>query len=207
MKSAKYQYLIFDLDGTLANTSKGIFCSINYALKKIKAKNVLFEKQLIGPSPKTIYFNYFKLSENLANKAVFFHRDYNDKYGYKKSQLYSSEIKVLKKLSRNYKLGIVTLKKETTAKKLLKFHKIDTFFCFVYGITDNESVTKSSLLNKAINEQKIKRCIYIGDTQSDYDAAKKLGIDFCFVSYGFGDLKNSSNHLTAEKFNDFCDLF
>ena len=36
----KYQLVIFDLDGTLLNTSKGIFNSVRYAEKELKLKPI-----------------------------------------------------------------------------------------------------------------------------------------------------------------------
>ena len=37
-----------------------------------------------------------------------------------------------------------------------------------------------------MKKHNIENCVYIGDTQGDYEAAQDAGIDFIWCAYGFG---------------------
>ena len=49
----------------------------------------------------------------------------------------------------------------------------------------------------------LKAPIYVGDTQGDYDACKKVGVPFVWVSYGFG--KTDDDEYFA-RIDDFAEL-
>ena len=67
-----YNYILFDLDGTLTDPAEGITNSVSYALEKfgiiVSDKRELYK--FIGPPLVDSFMEYYGFSEEDANKAV-----------------------------------------------------------------------------------------------------------------------------------------
>ena len=74
----KYQYILFDLDGTITESAPGILNSVRYALKKmgfsIRDEEELL--QFIGPPLVDSMKKYYGMNEEQAEQAVVFYREY-----------------------------------------------------------------------------------------------------------------------------------
>ena len=85
----KYNYLFFDLDGTLTDSRLGITNSVAYALKKmnlpIPEDSVLMK--FLGPPLVESFQNYCGLQEKAALEAVDIYREYFSTKG-----LYENEV-------------------------------------------------------------------------------------------------------------------
>jgi len=187
----KYKLVIFDLDGTLADTSEGIKESHKFT-NIVMGKEILDESVLDniigGPLSKT-YQEKFGYSENDTRKAIRIYRKYYAEIGYKKSELYSGMIDCLSSLREsNYLLAVATLKAENLAKKLLKYLRSDYFFDLIYGMDNYDTRTKKDLIEMCMDKLQIDRenTILIGDSKYDAEGAEQAGIDFIGVTYGFG---------------------
>ena len=68
----KYKLIIFDLDGTLLDTSKGIFNSVRYAEKMMGFEPLKDDKlkEFVGPPPKDMYMKDYGISEYDATILV-----------------------------------------------------------------------------------------------------------------------------------------
>lgn len=64
---------------------------------------------------------------------------------------------------------------------------------------------KSGMLHRLAESYRLKRAVYVGDTQGDQDAAREAGMDFAFVRYGFGSVTAPS--LLFEGFADLVAYF
>ena len=76
--SEKYQLIIFDLDGTLLDTSPGIYNSVRYAEKQMGFAPIPDEqlREFVGPPPKQMYMRKYGVDEETALAAVRWHREY-----------------------------------------------------------------------------------------------------------------------------------
>lgn len=197
-----FRDIIFDFDGTLANTKKGVKNSVKFALKSIGIKKYKITNDVIGPTPFFVYKNMFGLDESMAKKAVFYHRKYSVEKAYRTARIYPGVKKTLIKLKKaNVRLHIASLKKESVIYKILQKNRIMNYFDSIVGITDNETATKTDLLNSFIKSNCItNRALYVGDTNADFLSSKEVGLEFCFAKYGFGQLdstpKYSINHFS-----------
>jgi phosphoglycolate phosphatase-like HAD superfamily hydrolase len=62
---------------------------------------------------------------------------------------------------------------------------------------------KSDLIKDIIHENKLKDCLYVGDTTEDIDSAHKAGLKCAVVIYGFGNnIKNYKADYFLEKFEE-----
>jgi len=216
MINSKYKSVIFDLDGTLLDTSKGIFNSVRYAESKMGFTPIL-EEQLnlfVGPPPSEMYQKLQGVTEQIAMEATKYHREYAREKGYLEAIVYDELIELLQKLkSDGILLGVATLKAHDITIKLLNHFQLSDYFDAIVGIDAGESLTKADTIKIALNKCEIsdvKQSVLIGDSKYDAIGATEVGCDFIGVTYGFGftsftqidEFKNVGYVDRVEQLND-----
>lgn len=192
-----YNVVLFDLDGTLIDSSEGIFNSIRYAEEKLNL-NRLDDRMLpefVGPPPTKSYQKFHGLDEDVAKIATKYHREYSMKKGMYESQIYPGIKELLMELKKkDYYLSVATLKSQAIAEKILQHFGIFHLFDSVVGIDVDEELTKAKIieiaLDKIVAAEKI--AVMVGDSESDAIGAYEANVDFIGVTYGFG-FKNQHN--------------
>ncbi len=190
----KYSNLIFDLDGTLTDSAKGITRSVQYALNKYGINASEEElKPFIGPPLHLSFIKEYGFSEKEAFKAVEHYRDYYRETGIFENQLYPSVAKMLEAFNNNgAKLFIATSKPTVFAEKILKHFAIDNYFNIIAGSNlDGTRVEKKEVigyvLNNTVNADK-GETVMIGDREHDIRGAQTWKLDSIAVTYGYGSL-------------------
>ena len=185
----QYNYIIFDFDGTINNTSAGIYAIFTKVLEHfgIDASRVDLS-QHIGP-PLIDSYTHLVGEDNCAQAIELHKKVYDEINAIEDSCLYDGIVEVLTKLrqSGKYVMAIASSKYEPHAITSLKYHKIDQFFDYVYGQTDRRGF-KAEVLRQLIDDNGFVRskCLMIGDTLHDVQGAHDCGIDVVAVTYGFG---------------------
>jgi len=115
--------VLFDLDGTLADSKGGIFSSIRYALDKMGVacpeEKVLMT--FLGPPLHDSFMNTMGMSEEDATKAVALYREHYAPIGMFNFTLYPGVETMLKKLTQSgRRCYLATSKPEVYAKEILK---------------------------------------------------------------------------------------
>lgn len=187
----KYKLVIFDLDGTIADTSPGILKSIRYTQKKMNLPEISLEKMYshIGPPMTESYNSNFGLTGEKLNQAISYHKEYAMKQGYKEIKLYDGIVELLDTLRNNGIItAVATLKAQTTTLKIFEHFGISEKFDIIKGVEPINPKTKAQLLEDCIAESYCKKseCVLIGDSKYDAIGAEQVGIDFIGVTYGFG---------------------
>jgi len=190
-----FEYILFDLDGTITDSGEGITKSVQYALKyfDILVNNLEDLRKFIGPPLKESFKEYYKFDEEKANIALVKYREYYADKGIYENDLYDGIIEVLDKLKENGKIIILaTSKPEVYANKILEYFKIDKYFTFVAGSDFEETrVKKGDVIKYALEGAKISdlsKVIMVGDREHDIIGAKENNIKSIGVLYGFGDV-------------------
>lgn len=187
----KYDLIIFDLDGTIMDTSDGIINCYNYTAKIFNRNELDREKfkGIIG-SPLTDGFkNNYSMNDQEVKEAVKIYRRRYEEKGIYEATSYQGIPELLKKLKdNNYKTAVATLKLEKFAKKMLRDQNIDQYFDLIYGTNQEDSLKKHDLINKAVSTLNIEKnkVVLIGDSFYDSVGAKTANVDFIGVSYGLG---------------------
>ena len=186
-----YHTVIFDLDGTLADTSEGIYNCIRYAQMKMGLPPITSEQMRshIGPPMHESYERNFHLSGADLEKAVSFHKEYALTKGLFEASLYDGIPKLLSQLKeQGFHVAVATLKYEETAQKMLTFLKIAHYFDVICGTLSDVKLTKAQLLEKCIQlcHGTKETSLLVGDSSYDALGAHDAGIDFLGVTYGFG---------------------
>ena len=184
-----YKYIIFDFDGTINNTSPGIYATFTEVLSHfgVDVSNIDLSRH-IGPPLADSYAHLVGSAQ--CEQAIKLHKEvYARNNALYNSFLYDGIVDVLEQLSKSgkYTLAIASSKYEPHAVESLAYHKIGKYFSCVYGQTDRRGF-KEEVLRQLIDDNGWSRCecLMIGDTLHDVEGAHANGIDVVAVTYGFG---------------------
>ena len=212
MEINMYDYLLFDLDGTLTDPAEGITNSVTHALKKWNIE-VSDKKELycfIGPPLSASFKKYYGFSEEDALKCVEYYRDYFRDKGIFENKVYVGIPELLKKLKGSGKtLVLATSKPEKFAKVILDHFDLAKYFDFVAGASMDESRNKKEdVIRYALSLAEISdvsKAVMIGDREQDILGAKINGLESIGVLYGYGDIAEhtaAGATYIAEKVDD-----
>ena len=191
----KYQYVLFDFDGTIFNTSQGIFKSfdkvVEYYSLDVPDKSVY--NTMVGPPLRESLSRVFKIPEKELTHAMEVYRKYYSASGMFEVQVYDGVIPLINSLHKEgKKVFVATSKPEIFAKQILERQNMLNLFDFVAGsdIEESSRVSKSDVIRFLLKEMNLEdkkdECVLIGDTHFDVAGAKAVGIDCIGILYGFG---------------------
>lgn len=180
----KYRYLLFDLDGTLIDTTEGVYKCAQHALKHFEI-NVGFDelKPIFGPPLKQSFMSLFKLNEQDASRAVEIYLERYQLFGAQESKVFPEVPQLLKDLkSAGYKIGVATSKYEGHAIASLEYYNIANLFDYITGANIDETISKKhEVIEEALKRFGACNCrndvLMIGDMKYDIIGAKTAGID------------------------------
>lgn len=186
-----YTTALFDLDGTLLDTTEGVIESVKYAAKKLGCSELPYETllQFVGPPIQASFIKYYNFSVADAQQAANIFRNYYKEQAMFKAIPYDGIYELCSALrSHNIKLAVATYKREDYAIQLLKHFGFDKYFDVMHGADNNNVLTKSDIIMLCVSEldSKPSECVLIGDSIYDAKGAQEAGIDFLGVTYGFG---------------------
>lgn len=191
-----YNTILFDLDGTLTDSSPGIINSVIYALNKygIDATDNPKLKKFLGPPLVDSFKDYFDFSDEKAAEAVTFYREYFSTKGLLENNVYSGITELLDELkSLGKKLIVATSKPEPFTYRILEHFDLMKYFDFVAGSNlDNTRSKKAEVISYALsscNITDLSDVVMIGDREHDIIGANQIGIDSIGVLYGYGSLQ------------------
>ena len=185
---ALYQYIIFDLDGTLIKSEEGLYDSITYALEKsgVDPGDRKDMKRMIGPVLWESFQKFYNMSAEEADRAV-----------------YEGVVQMLEALRNAGRiLLVVTAKPRDMAEIVLNHTGIDQYFQAVIGpAREDKKTDKGSLLKKALSflattrtdHFQVERTVMVGDRMFDMEGAGEAGIRSIGVLYGYGDRQELIN--------------
>jgi phosphoglycolate phosphatase len=189
----KFDFLIFDLDGTLVDSQKDLASALNltrkdYCLKPLSVDEV---RSYVGNGLKVLVQKAIpEIDENLVLEAV---EKLNDHYAdcyLDETVPYQGICEMLETL-KNAKKAILTNKPERFSRGIVKKMGWDGHFLEIYGGDSMEGIRKPDPRVLFEVMKKIgadpKRTIMIGDGINDVKVAKAGGIASLAVFYGFSD--------------------
>lgn len=204
-----YDGILFDLDGTLWDSSYGVAEAWNIVLSRYPELGIAISVEdvrgCMGLPMDEIGKKLFPglsplLQKKLMDECCVTENDYLAQHG---GILYKGVEETLNKLHENHKLFIVSNCQDGYIECFLKAHHLfDRFDDFESW---GRSGYKKAENNRLIMERNgLKNAVYVGDTQMDADAAALAGLPFIFASYGFGNATRFDAQI--EQFADLLDL-
>jgi hypothetical protein len=188
-----YQIIVFDLDGTLLDTSEGLLAAFRETLKKcrleVPAESVLRES--IGPPfHQFLRRRYPALPEEevLRINDLFRGIYAQDDYLFR-AVPYDGIFDLWATLqAQKTVLAVATNKREDYARRLLIHMGFGRYTPYMYGTDFQNTLKKADVIRHCLFQSGInaEQALVVGDSSSDAYGAEALGIDFVGALYGFG---------------------
>lgn len=187
----KIDSIIFDLDGTLFDSSDLLLDAFNSAIKdKEDVQRPITQEELesvLGLNMQdsaAVLFPYMDREAQLRtmsaccrNQAIWVR-----KYG---GHIYENVQATLKKLSEKYKLYIVSNCPDGYIEAYLEYYRLEPYVSG-FSCSGVTGLSKAENIINIIKDYSLKDPIYVGDTQKDCDSADIADISFVYAAYGFG---------------------
>jgi phosphoglycolate phosphatase len=203
MTIATYSSLIFDLDGTIWDTSGTIDRSWNKALLRFAGLRPQFSLKeilsIMGKHHADILADLFPSAAKadaeacLAECYVEHREDIRENNAF---MLYKDAERVIRELAKTRSVFLVSNCDQPYLDLFLdKFSERESFSATLcHGATGKD---KASNIRQIVEEHELSKVAYIGDTATDAQAAKSAELPFIFANYGFGKVENSDHSISA----------
>ena len=188
----KYDLVLFDLDGTLLDTSEGILSAVRYTIAYYQLIPLSEERirRFIGPPIQNSFIHEYGVSPEMGNEYAAVFRDRYKDHDLLKAVLYPGIVETLMEMkSLGCKLAVATYKREDYALKLLDSFGLLLLFDVAHGSNFSGMQKKSDIIQMCIDEVGVtqkNKIVLVGDTESDRIGAQEVGVDFIAATYGFG---------------------
>lgn len=192
----KYDGILFDLDGTLWDSTQSIAISWALALKDAPdVREIPTQKELervMGMTAEDLMatlFPYLSKERHLElfDRCCQVENVYLREHG---GKLYPHLEETLEELSQQVPLFIVSNCNKEYIPCFLDAHKLHRYFqdweCI--GRTGKQ---KWENIRLVVERNGLRRPVYIGDTVLDQESAQKAGVPFLHAAYGFGQVEGA----------------
>lgn len=186
----KAELIIFDLDGTLIDSSEDIAWAVNMTLRQIGFEGLSYQaiKERIGWGVKMLLEKVLpEEKQDLLEEARSIFMGHYSGHLLVKSKLYPGVMDVLNHF-KNKKLAVATNKPFNLTEKILDGLNISGYFKKVVG---GDGVQNKKPAPEAIEiilrELRVspENSVFVGDSKIDIEAGKKAGIITIGAAYGF----------------------
>jgi phosphoglycolate phosphatase len=182
--------IIFDLDGTLVDTSRDITNALNYALKPYGLKDLTVEDtiKMVGEGitrliEKILGDGKSKIEDEVIKRFLEYYSEHLVDY----SSIYPHVRETLEKLD-GYKKAVISNKREYLSTKLLEKLDLLKYFDLVVG-SDTVVERKPSPVPVIYVFTRLGVTPYesmiVGDSNYDIEAGRKAGVKTVAVTYGY----------------------
>jgi phosphoglycolate phosphatase len=206
----KFDGIIFDLDGTLWDSTNNVALAWQAALDEVDYLDEVMTQERVRSITGMTYDAIFdKLFPDLSSaqraevQALCAKHELEILHT-RGGELYPALDETLAYLAGKYRLFIVSNCQSGYIEVFFKISQMEHYFaghqCF--GTKGNP---KAENIKDIVNDHNLKSPVYIGDTMGDYDSATKAGVPFIFADYGFGKVEEGQI-ATISNFGELKDL-
>ena len=192
----KYTTILFDLDGTLTRSEKGITRSALYAAEKMGFTGFTAEqfRVFIGPPLVMSFQQVVGMTPQQAEEATAHYRERFASVGYAENEVYTGIPALLRSLKKNgAKIAIATAKPQQFAQKIAEQFGMAPYLDEIVGPGfDNKHASKAGIVRRAA-ELLGGTPVMIGDRCYDVEGGRDNGMDTIGVAYGYGSRSELEN--------------
>lgn len=181
--------VLFDFDGTLADTVDGICATARTVLRAhgVPEGELSRVPQIIGPPFPQAFSLVFGLSEEEAAQVTAEYRAIYQDLGIKGWPLYPGVRALLEELrAAGRRLAVASSKREALVIKAVADNGVSDLFDVVLGKKSDDQVSKAQTIVRAIDELGLapRDAVMVGDRHHDVEAASACGVPCVGVTYG-----------------------
>ncbi|MDT5091215.1 MAG: phosphoglycolate phosphatase [Mycobacterium sp.] len=189
--TARPELVIFDLDGTLTDSARGIVSSFRYALSQV-GEPVPDDPDLagmvVGP-PMHHTLGLMGLGEKTDAAIAAYRADYTTR-GWELNEVFDEIPELLADLrGAGVRLAVATSKAEPTARRILAHFGLDEHFEVIGGASlDGTRAAKADVVAHVLSQLDPlpEHVLMVGDRAHDVEGAAHHGIDTVVVEWGYG---------------------
>ena len=197
------KHFIFDLDGTLWNTTEVSAMAYNHALQTAGGGFLHVTPEVIkkefGKPLDAIADDLFPDCEQPVRERLMNQCEASNTARLRETDadlLYPDVRETMARLSRRCSLYIVSNCQSGYIEMFLEKYGLEPYItdteCF-----GNNGKSKADNIRLLMERNGIKEAVYVGDTAGDYESATRAGIPFIFASYGYGEIRQSSHTILS----------
>lgn len=226
MKKREYQYILFDLDGTLTDSREGIVKCVKEALSHFGIEQTEQElEKFIGPPLVQSFPEFYGFDEEKTMEAIGIFRKRYNTVGVYENEIYPGIAGLLKECKKEGKIiAVASSKPENMVHKVLSHFEIEKYFDVIVGSLGEDQrnskievmqETLRQLFFKQVKQEDIasidfrkiptEKIVMIGDRHFDIEGANWFGMDSIGVTYGYaleGELKKAGATYLAKDMHE-----
>lgn len=191
-----YNYILFDLDGTLTDPKLGITSCVQYALDKFGIKEPDRDKlePFIGPPLSDSFREFYGFDDEKAQQAIAYYRERFSTVGLFENEIYPGIPQMLEKLQKAGRhLAVASSKPTVFVTQILEHFGILPYFEVIVGSELNGTRgKKEEVVEEALRQllqgdaaKKQQEIAMVGDRKYDIEGAKAYHIASVGVTYGY----------------------
>lgn len=193
-----FEYILFDLDGTLTDPKLGITSSVQYALRALGIEEPSLDRlePFIGPPLADSFREFYGLEGERLATAIDKYRERFATQGIFENEIYPGIPQMLADLkAKGKKLAIASSKPTLFVEQILEHFEIEKYFDHVVGSNmDGTRGTKEEVVEETLRQmltvemtpgQKRDAVAMVGDRKFDIEGARAHGITSVGVSFGY----------------------
>lgn len=192
-----YQYILFDLDGTLTDPKEGITKSVQYALKHVGIEEPNLENliRFIGPPLTESFHVFYGIEGERMEEAIAKFRERFSTKGIFENGVYEGIHELLAALKEQGKtLAVATSKPWVFAERILEKYELRQFFDVVVGseLDEKTRCSKTEVIEEVLRRLKLEEnalssVIMVGDRKHDIIGANNCHLDSVGVYFGYAE--------------------
>ena len=211
---SNFDAVLFDFDGTVADTGEGVFLCVRYAIDAhgLEQPSDGDIRKFIGPPMIVSYHTlYPQLSDDEVQSLMLSYREKYAEVGLYKYKLYDGITELLKKLNENgIKTAVASSKPQEALENIIKVSGIDKYFDCIVGADRNYTDSdKATIVEEAIKRTGVtdkSRVLMVGDRKYDIVGAHKAGIACTAVLFGYGSQEEFDEYRADYVVNSFKEV-
>ena len=193
-----FEYILFDLDGTLTDPKLGITSSVQYALRALGIEEPSLDRlePFIGPPLADSFREFYGLEGERLATAIDKYRERFATQGIFENEIYPGIPQMLADLKAKDKLLAIASSKPTLfVEQILEHFEIGKYFDHVVGSNmDGTRGTKEEVVEETLRQmltveltpaQKRDAVAMVGDRKFDIEGARAHGITSVGVLFGY----------------------
>lgn len=193
-----FEYILFDLDGTLTDPKLGITSSVQYALRALGIEEPSLDRlePFIGPPLADSFREFYGLEGERLATAIDKYRERFATQGIFENEIYPGIPQMLADLKAKDKLLAIASSKPTLfVEQILEHFEIEKYFDHVVGSNmDGTRGTKEEVVEETLRQmltvemtpgQKRDAVAMVGDRKFDIEGARAHGITSVGVLFGY----------------------
>ncbi len=188
-----YNYVLFDLDGTLTDSQEGIIKSVEYALIQMgeSTEGRLDQHTVVGPPLLETFQHVYGFSEEKAKKTYAYFQQRYSTVGKFENRAFEGIVPMLQAMkNKGIRSFVATSKPQVHAQAICEKFGIAPYVEKIAGPAVGGTDTKASIIQRIlqyIGPAYQDKTVMVGDRKFDVIGARTVGIPVIAVGYGYGN--------------------